>query len=144
MPQKKKRIPNVIHIFNQMKSIKTHFPQFEATIKKDKLIVSGEIQPSPLHSLYKFNLVYKYGSSPNIYILEPKLRDRDDGEKIPHVYSGNKPCLYYPKNNEFSHEEMLSETIIPWLSLWLYFYEIWLITGEWLGEGIHNGETKNS
>ena len=87
MTKKKKRIPNVIHIFNQMKSIKTHFPQFEAIIKKDKLIVSGEIQPSPLHSLYKFNLVYEYGRSPNIYILEPKLRDRDDGEKIPHVYS---------------------------------------------------------
>ena len=144
MPQKKKRIPNVIHLFNQMKSIKTNFPQFEVKIKKDKLNVSGEIQPSPLHSNYEFTLVYQYGRAPKIHIVSPKLKERANGEKIPHVYSENRPCLYYPKSNEFFHDMMLSETIIPWLALWLYFYEIWLITGEWLGEGIHNEEKKDS
>jgi hypothetical protein len=34
----------------------------------------------------------------------------------------------------------LSETIIPWLSLWLTFYEMWRVTGEWDGGGItHDG-----
>jgi hypothetical protein len=29
----------------------------------------------------------------------------------------------------------ISEYIVPWISLWLFFYETWLITGEWLGGG---------
>ncbi|MGH8092034.1 MAG: hypothetical protein ACREIF_00990 [Chthoniobacterales bacterium] len=30
----------------------------------------------------------------------------------------------------------LADTIVPWTSRWLYFYEIWLATGEWMGGGI--------
>jgi hypothetical protein len=26
---------------------------------------------------------------------------------------------------------------VPWLLLWLSFYELWLITGEWHGGGVH-------
>ena len=29
------------------------------------------------------------------------------------------------------------ETIVPWASLWLYYYEVWHATGEWLGGGEH-------
>jgi len=28
---------------------------------------------------------------------------------------------------------MLHETIIPWTAEWIVFYELWKITGEWLG-----------
>jgi hypothetical protein len=28
-------------------------------------------------------------------------------------------------------------TIIPWLLEWLVYYEAWLVTGEWLGGGVH-------
>ena len=32
----------------------------------------------------------------------------------------------------------IADTIIPWTSEWLFFYELWLATGgEWLGEGEH-------
>jgi hypothetical protein len=31
----------------------------------------------------------------------------------------------------------LAMTVIPWISEWLYFYELWLVTGEWLGGGTH-------
>jgi len=29
------------------------------------------------------------------------------------------------------------ETIVPWACLWLYYYEVWHTTGEWLGGGLH-------
>jgi hypothetical protein len=29
----------------------------------------------------------------------------------------------------------IAETIIPWTSEWLYFYELWVFTGEWHGGG---------
>jgi len=31
----------------------------------------------------------------------------------------------------------IAKTIIPWTSLWLYFFGDWLITGEWNGGGEH-------
>ena len=41
------------------------------------------------------------------------------------------------KHKEFSGEKFLSETIIPWAIEWLYYYEIWLVTGTWNGGGEH-------
>jgi hypothetical protein len=144
MMRKKKKISNCIYLLKQIESLRKYFPNYKIKIKKQQLIVEGYIQPSPLHQNYKFNLFYEYTKKPYIIILDPKLTDRGDGTPIPHVYPGNKPCLYYPKNHEFTNDMNLSETIIPWLSLWLYFYEIWKVTGEWLGEGVHIDETKNT
>lgn len=35
---------------------------------------------------------------------------------------------------------LLVETIVPWTSEWLYFYEIWLVTGEWYAGVIYPGK----
>lgn len=29
----------------------------------------------------------------------------------------------------------LADTIVVWASEWLFFYESWLLTGDWLGGG---------
>ena len=44
-------------------------------------------------------------------------------------------CLYM--NSEFNSSKYLSNTIIPWAIEWLYYYELWLTTGKWLGGGRH-------
>jgi hypothetical protein len=31
--------------------------------------------------------------------------------------------------------EPVDNTILPWISEWLFFYELWLFTGDWLGGG---------
>jgi hypothetical protein len=31
----------------------------------------------------------------------------------------------------------IADTIVPWLILWLFYYEIWHVTGEWKGGGVH-------
>ena len=31
-------------------------------------------------------------------------------------------------------------TIVPWLSLWLFYYEVWRATGTWYGGGTHPTE----
>ena len=38
---------------------------------------------------------------------------------------------------EFTTYKFLSKTIVPWTVEWLYFYELWLATGEWYGGGDH-------
>jgi hypothetical protein len=32
---------------------------------------------------------------------------------------------------------LLSRTVVPWAVLWFYYFEIWLVTGEWPGNGAH-------
>jgi hypothetical protein len=31
----------------------------------------------------------------------------------------------------------LADTVVPWTSEWLFFYEVWHATGLWLGGGTH-------
>ncbi len=31
----------------------------------------------------------------------------------------------------------ISETIVPWVNLWLFFFEEWLISNDWKGGGVH-------
>ena len=44
-------------------------------------------------------------------------------------------CLCY--GDEFASDMLIADTYIPWAIEWLYYYEIWLVTGEWCGGGIH-------
>lgn len=38
---------------------------------------------------------------------------------------------------EWTSEMPLAETIIPWASLWLFYFEDWLVTNGWKGGGEH-------
>lgn len=64
-----------------------------------------------------------------------------DSPDFPHKYEIDadknmvRICLY--RYREFNTYKFLSKTIIPWTIEWLYFYEIWLATGEWCGGGEH-------
>ena len=95
------------------------------------------MQPSAMSEEYQIKVVYKLGDTPQVSILFPQLRGRSDHPTIPHVYSGNHPCLYLPRADEWNPGKSIAETIIPWASLWLYYYEVWHATGEWLGGGMH-------
>lgn len=100
----------------------------------------GKLQPTPLNVEYKVKIEYAIGRLPKAYVLSPKLCSYNSKIKIPHIYedkNGPRPCLFLPHEREWHENKLIAETIIPWLSLWLFFYEIWLTTGEWLGEGVH-------
>ena len=46
-------------------------------------------------------------------------------------------CLYKPGNKEWMKHYSIAKTIVPWAIEWLYYYEIWQITGDWQGGGAH-------
>jgi len=35
---------------------------------------------------------------------------------------------------------LIATTILPWTALWLYYYELWLDTGKWLGPSSHSAD----
>jgi hypothetical protein len=117
-------------------SMKERYPDFSRVLESGKLILTGSIKPTPLSVSYEIKIMYEKKGTPKVWVTSPKL-ERYNNEKIPHMYNQKRLCLFYPKAKEWNRTMWISQTIIPWTSLWLYYYEIWLITGKWLGGGIH-------
>lgn len=67
-------------------------------------------------------------------------------EQVPHIYrKGSTPkrvklCLYYNwgRQDEFKYGDALKTSIIAWTKEWLHYYELFLITGTWYGNGVEH------
>ena len=46
------------------------------------------------------------------------------------MYDQERLCLYLPGSGEWSGGMSLAHTVIPWVSVWLFYYELWHATGE--------------
>ena len=110
---------------------------FRGSTRCDVLDVTGELHPSATSDRYVVRIRYRIGESPRVTVLDPPLRGRADGERIPHAYKGLEPCLYLPSAGEWGPADKISETIVPWANEWLYYYEAWHATGKWFGGGVH-------
>lgn len=124
----------------QVRELQRLWPMLMVQVTGTKLVVLGEVQPTPLSDTYRVRIVYVFAEPPEAYVDDPVLKPRYDGAPIPHVYPGPRPCLYLPGSGEWTGKEMIAATIIPWLLLWLTYYELWHATGEWQGGGVHPGD----
>lgn len=115
------------------------FPNFVARRLKDGMVWIGQLSPLGRAGIYKVKVKYSLHRRPRVWVLDPPLMKRSDDEEIPHLYSDGSVCLYLPWNNEWNRDLLIARTIVPWISLYLYFYEVWHITGEWMGGGQHPG-----
>ena len=117
--------------------IKRMCPNWQSHITKSKLICEGCIKPIELSKQYKVKLIYILGKKPRITLVEPLLELNFEGKRAPHLYTEDLLCVYHPIRNEWNSSKIIADTIIPWISLWLYYYEVWLATGIWKGGGEH-------
>jgi hypothetical protein len=96
-----------------------------------------------------FTLGVLSNSHVEVFVLDPKVGQdpRGTGEPIPHVFRlGHDPefpalCLFDPARREWSPEDHVADTIVPWAIEWLMWFELWLWDGVWRGGGRHPGET---
>jgi hypothetical protein len=100
------------------------------------------IAPSPVGRLYSCLFVMKPDSrAPRMRVLEPDLNALAGGRKLPHVYPHKGPgvslCLWWPKRHEWQPPMKLMDSYLAWTSQWLWYFEDWLLTGEWSGGGEH-------
>ena len=102
------------------------------TIRRDTLRWRGSLRPSALSPAYLVSLVYKPGDPPSMHVLDPAL-DPGHREALPHVYDGDRLCLYTP--GEWNPTMSLARTILPWTAEWLFHYEVWRTTDRWVGGG---------
>jgi hypothetical protein len=54
------------------------------------------------------------------------------------VFPSDDLCLYYDEFDGGQH--LIADTVVPWISEWLFHYELWLSTGSWHGGGVHPGQ----
>lgn len=113
-------------------------PQFRCSLRGRKgrivLVCCGEVRPTPMSASYRVRIEYHVPEQPKVWIEEPELRRRKLEERIPHTFADDRPCLC---RADFRPDMLLARTIVPWLCLWLFFYESWLATGTWQGGGVH-------
>lgn len=103
-----------------------------------------ELQPTSESKVYRCKVIYEsLNDKPKVYVILEDLCKRGD-EKLPHNYGENgkylEMCLWY--GGDWKKQRNIADTIIPWASEWLYFYEYWYITGKWLGGGIEHIDKK--
>ena len=127
--------------------------QFNNLIIKNnsKLWIDYDMKLSPTENSkgYHAKLIYK-SLNKNPYLLIDLIDlNNSDNNKIPHNYGiekiNNKNylklCLWH--RDEWNGTKFLSKTIVCWGIEWLMFYELWLITGKWLGGGIEHIKKKD-
>ena len=109
------------------------YPEFRITDSRNELRCVGVLQPSVTSDRYTIQLEYAVPERPRVTVLQPTLRLAAGRTKLPHVFDGKELCLHL--STDWNPELRISEFVMPWISLWLIFYETWLVTGEWLGGG---------
>ncbi|MCF2445395.1 hypothetical protein L0657_15640 [Dyadobacter sp. CY345] len=137
---------NGINVARQLAYIKQKYPQFETELSKSGklLLVKGALKPTARSCNYKFRIEFQVGRRPKVYIISPVLIKNNIGKMPPHLYGDGSLCLYLPRTGQFSDGHWLGDTILPWVSLWLIYYENWLVNGYvWNGGGVHSGKIED-
>lgn len=131
-----------VPIADQAMALQRMFPDSQITFSVDRLEWVGTLQPSPYSSVYTIKVEYKLSEAPKTLVLNPELSRRleEPDTPIPHMFGQKYLCLYYPRAGEWRRIDWLHKSILPWASCWLYYYELWHATGEWLGGGIKHGD----
>lgn len=136
---RKRKIRGILSA-QQLKRIKTEFPKVEILKKQwDGFEIIIQVQPTPISAVYDVKIIYTENTWVRIFIINKVLEVAKNREKLPHVYNSKKQqlCLYSPSKKEWNSYNYIIDTIIPWTSDWLYYYELWIPDGQWLGGG-HN------
>jgi len=96
----------------------------------------GALTPAEYTATYELLIDHQIGKPPLVYVARPRLQ-LVEGQALPHVYSLNTLCLFLG-NHEWHESLPIADTLVPWASEWLLFYELWLASGgKWFGEGEH-------
>lgn len=127
----------LLNLAMQGQRMKHDYRNWNYQIIRDTLVCEGILHPTLFSEEYLVKIYYSLKDRPKIYLMNPKLRKNERGDRSPHLYSDDRLCVYHPSFGEWDGSKYISQTIVPWISLWLYYYEIWHATGEWLGGGVH-------
>lgn len=112
-------------------------PQMEIGLKRNAAIWTGPWLPSLLSDTYQLRITYMLRQRPRVDIVTPHLKLATGKTKLPHVYRGGQHDICVHRPEEWNRSLYVADMLMPWISQWLRFYEIWAQTGSWEGGGTH-------
>lgn len=126
-----------IPALTQVLTIKEAFPEAKINqIKRGHYEVTVPLNPKNASRTYDVKISFtQFGAK--VFVVNEVLKVAENRKKLPHVYDHEKQhlCLYSISLKEWDSKKLIIKTLIPWASEWLFFYELWLIEGQWLGGG---------
>jgi hypothetical protein len=126
-PPKPRRNIKCLNLGMQNYHIQKKFSSFSLKRERTGGYWIGYLKPTAESFRYKVKIKY-HPYQPKVHVLEPEIL-----KFAPHRYGDQSLCLYHPNDSSFDGDKLIADTIIPWTSEWLYFYEIWLEEGVWWG-----------
>jgi len=121
--------------------IRGAFPSFSLRIKGKELTCRGRIRPSEHSKNYRVEIRYRPWSPPQVRILDPEVPFTPGA----HMYKDGTLCLYDSREQRWENNWHLHQTIVPWTAEWLVFYELFQLSGKWLGKSaVHAPEGPRS
>jgi hypothetical protein len=138
MAKRRGRRPQAVRPRNlalQHLHIQHRFPTFAWRYHHGMALWHGTLQPRLTSPTYHIDIHYRLTSVPKVCVVSPPL-----APQAPHLYSDGTLCLYWPVEWQWRSDTLIAETIIPWTAAWLYYYELWLDTGTWLGPSSHDAQ----
>jgi len=132
-------VPPPVALAAQLINLRGRNTHGSGHVKGGKLTWQFDAKPTPVSRTYRLRLDYTLQGPPEVFVLDPGLQALAEGRTIPHLYDQQRGrlCLYLPKSGEWHSRRLLADTLVPWSVLWLFYFEEWLISGEWKGGGVH-------
>jgi hypothetical protein len=118
-------------IAQQALGLRSVFPDTKPVMEHGRLSWKVRLQPCELSRIYTVQIIYVCGRYPVIRVLDPQLTATETGF-LPHTYKDQTLCLH--DAGQWAEHMLIVDTIVPWTAEWLLHYEVWLATGEWLGD----------
>lgn len=121
----------------QLETIKKTFPEAKTKmIKRGHYEVIVPLNPKNFSRTYDVKIAFtELGAK--VYVVNEVLKIAEGRYKLPHVYNQKlqQLCLFSVSKKEWNSKYLIVKTLIPWASEWLFYYELWLINGDWHGGG---------
>lgn len=135
--------PTVLSLVAQRVLLKQFHPDGEGVIgpsaKGRRLRWHQFIRPHALGAKYLIELRYAEGHRPIVLVKAPDIQALAGNRKLPHTFRKVEcyPSLCLWWRGEWDPTKPVATTVVPWAGEWFWFFEQWLVSGEWLGGGMH-------
>lgn len=128
-----------LSVVEQARLLRARFPDDRVWTRRDGkhrvLLAELSLQPAAWCGAYRIRLGYAFGVRPYVFVIDPEPVKLAHGEVTPHLNEDGTLCLYDPDGDEWGPDRSIADTTVPWTSLWILYYEDWLITRDWKGKG---------
>ena len=136
-----------ISLVVQLQRLLAQYPESSGEIVRSKLSWRCRLRPQSITATYLFEIEYRLGEKPIVYISEFRLASEQNLHSVPHHYDAvdddrMHACL---DRYDWNKTMFLADSVVPWAMEWALYYEIWLETGTWQADEAPNrtGAFKN-